>query len=91
MLCNTGYPGIQRDARTTSAPEFYLNDQRSSEQTELQSAGTHLDNTALSFDGSVRDLAVIDNDGIATRSPGSRVGPANALGESSVGVGKEQL
>lgn len=51
----------------------------------------YLDGTLLGLDLGVADLAMIDDNSIAARAAGRAVGPANALGELGIGVGKEEL
>lgn len=52
--------------------------------------GGNLQDVLSSLLGGVGDLAVVDDDGVAV-SAALGVGPADALGELSLGVGEEQL
>jgi hypothetical protein len=52
---------------------------------------TYLHNAPLGLNLGVGDLAVVHDNGIATRAARVCVRPANALGELGLGVGKEQL
>jgi len=52
---------------------------------------SHLDSTLLGLNISILDLAMVNNNGIATGATGSIVGPTNALGELGFGVRQEKL
>lgn len=52
---------------------------------------SHLDSTLFGLNISIFDLAMVNDNGIATGATGSIVGPTNALRELGFGVGQEQL
>lgn len=52
---------------------------------------SHLDSTLLGLNISILDLAMVNDNGIATGATGSIVGPTNALGELGFGVRQEKL
>ena len=56
----------------------------------IRDGGTYLERVLLTLKGSVGDLAVVKDEGIAAGTA-LRVRPADALGELSLGVGEEEL
>lgn len=52
---------------------------------------SYLDGAPLGLDLRIADLAVVNDNGIATSASGCLISPANALRELSIGIREEKL